>query len=156
MQIKLTAIATVFAAICLALAGPSAAPTEAGFRSPESLVRNVYAYYGDRSSNLSSGLPRDATTAAQFFDRSLQGPWQLTKNLPYDFLVQSPTWKLGAISISILRKQFDKTYVAAAFDNQGRAVTLNFILVNGPDGWVILDVESPHDSLQMFLAQYKN
>ena len=33
---------------------------------------------------------------------------------------------------------------------------LNFIVVNGPDGWVILDVESPHDSLRMFLAQYKN
>jgi len=28
--------------------------------------------------------------------------------------------------------------------------------VNGPDGWVISDVESPHDSLRMFLAQYKN
>jgi len=36
----------------------------------------------------------------------------------------------------------------------GRAVTLNFILVNGPDGWVIADVESPQDSLRMFLAQY--
>jgi hypothetical protein len=36
-------------------------------------------------------------------------------------------------------------------DNQGRAVALNFIVVNGPDGWVILDAESPHDSL-MFLA----
>ena len=29
----------------------------AGFRSPESLVRNVYAHYGDGSSNLSNGLP---------------------------------------------------------------------------------------------------
>ena len=75
---------------------------------------------------------------------------------PYAFLVQSTTWKLGAVSISILRKQFDKTYVAAIFDNQGRAVTLNFILVNGPDGWVITDVESPHDSLRMFLDQFKN
>jgi hypothetical protein len=28
--------------------------------------------------------------------------------------------------------------------------------VNGPDGWVISDVESPHDSLRMFLAQYRN
>ena len=43
-----------------------------------------------------------------------------------------------------------------AFDNQGRRVTLNFILVDGPDGWVITDVESPHDSLRMFLAQYRN
>jgi hypothetical protein len=33
-------------------------------------------------------------------------------------------------------------------------VALNFILVNGPDGRVIADVESPHDSLRMFLAQY--
>ena len=155
MQIKLTAIATVISAACLALAGPCAETAEAGFRSPESLVRNVYAYYGDRSSDLSSGLPRDAATAAQFFDRSLQAAWRSSKNQPYDFLVQSPTWKLGAVSISIVRKQFDKTYVAAAFENQGRAITLNFILVNGPDGWVILDVESPHDSLRMFLAQYK-
>ena len=43
-----------------------------------------------------------------------------------------------------------------AFDNSGRPVTLNFILTDGPDGWVILDVESPHDSLRMFLAQYRN
>ena len=129
---------------------------EAGFRSPESLVRNVYAYYGDRSSDLSSGLPRDAATASQFFDPSLRGVWGSQQKQPYDFLVQSPTWKLGAVSISILRKQFDKTYVAVAFDNHGRAVTLNFILVNGPDGWVITDVESPHNSLRMFLDQHRN
>ena len=79
-----------------------------------------------------------------------------TEEQPYDFLVQSTTWKLGAISISILRKQFDKTYVAVAFDNNGRAVTLNFIVVNGPDGWVIADVESPHDSLRLFLGHYRN
>ena len=46
--------------------------------------------------------------------------------------------------------------VLLAFDNNSRAVTLNFIVVNGPDGWVISDVESPHDSLRMFLAQYRN
>ena len=117
---------------------------------------NVYAYYGDRSSDLSSGLPRDAATARQFFDRSLRAAWISSKGQPYDFLVQSAIWKLGAVSISIVRKQFDKTYVAAGFANQGRAVTLNFIVVNGPDGWVILDVESPHNSLRMFLAQYRN
>lgn len=131
-------------------------PVEGGFRSPESVVRNVYAYYGDRSSELSSGLPRDAVTARQFFDQSLRGAWSLSRNPPYDFFVQSPSWKLGAVAISILRKQFDKTYVAAAFVNHDRPVTLNFILVKGPDGWVISDVESPHDSLRMFLAQYKN
>ena len=146
----------VLAAMLVALAGLGVATVEAGFRSPESLVRNVYAYYGDRSSDLSSGLPRDSATARQFFDRSLQGAWSHSSNRSYDFLVQSPTWKLGAVSISILRKQFDKTYVAVAFDNNGRAITLNFIVAEGPDGWVISDVESPHDSLRMFLAQYGN
>jgi hypothetical protein len=140
----------------LMLASASLSASQAGFRSPESLVRNVYAYYGDRSSELSSGLPRDADAARQFFDPSLREAWLSSKKTPYDFMVQSPTWKLGAISISILRKQFDKTYVVASFDNRGHAVIMNFVLVNGPDGWVIYDVESPHDSLRAFLAQYKN
>jgi hypothetical protein len=146
----------VVGTLLVLLAGIGPSTVQAGFRSPESLVRNVYAYYGDRSSDLSSGLPRDPATARQFFDQSLRGAWSSLRDQPYDFLVQSPTWKLGAVSIAILRKQFDKTYVAVGFDNNGRAVTLNFIVVNGPDGWVISDVESPHDSLRMFLAQYRN
>jgi hypothetical protein len=145
-----------FQGVLLIWLGLVAATAEAGFRSPESLVRNVYAYFGDRSSGLSSGLPHDPDTARQFFDPGLLATWLSSTAQPYDFFVQSPTWKLGGISISILRKQFDKTYVAAAFDNNGRAVTLNFILVDGPDGWVITDVESPHDSLRMFLAQYRH
>ena len=149
-------MAKVVGTLLVLLAGLGLSTVQAGFRSPESLVRNVYAYYGDRSSDLSSGLPRDPVTARQFFDQSLRGAWSSLKDQPYDFLVQSPTWKLGAVSIAILRKQFDKTYVAVAFDNNSRAVTLNFIVVNGPDGWVISDVESPHDSLRMFLLQYKN
>jgi hypothetical protein len=137
------------------LAGLGIATVEGGFRSPESLVRNVYAFYGDRSSELSNGLPRDIATGRQFFDPSLRQAWHSLGKPPYDFLVQSPTWKLGAISILILRKQFDKTYLTVAFDNEGRPVTMNFILVNGPEGWVIYDVESPHDSLRAFLAQYR-
>jgi hypothetical protein len=156
MQIKRADMARLFGAFLLAFAGLAIPRVEAGFRSPESLVRNVYAYYGDRSSDLSSGLPRDSATAQQFFDRSLRGAWSASKHAPYDFLVQSPTWKIGAVAISILRRQYDKTYVAVAFDNQGRPVTLNFILVKADDGWVISDVESPHDSLRMFLAQYRN
>jgi hypothetical protein len=146
----------ILAAFLALLAGLSASTAGAGFRSPESLVRNVYAYYGDRSSDLSNGLPRDSATARQFFDPSLQAAWISLRKEPYDFLVQSAVWKLGAVSISILRKQFDKTYVAVAFDNNGRGVALNFIVVNGPGGWVISDVESPHDSLRMFLAQHRS
>jgi hypothetical protein len=146
----------VFAISLGLLAALGSGAAWAGFRSPESLVRNVYAYYGDRSSELSSGLPRDTATARQFFDQSLRGAWRPSRTQPYDFFVQSPTWKIGAVAISILRRQYDKTYVAVAFDNNGRAVTLNFILVNGADGWVISDIESPHDSLRAFLAQYRN
>jgi hypothetical protein len=137
-------------------AGFAVMPLEAGFRSPESLVRNVYAHYGQGSPGFSGGLPRDSDTAAQFFDQGLRQAWTSAKNLPYDFLVQSKSWKLSGITTSIIRRQYDKTYVAAAFSNSGRAVTLNFIVVNSPDGWVIADVESPHDSLRMFLAQYRN
>jgi len=146
----------ILKAILVLLAGSGISMAEAGFRSPESLVRNVYAYYGSGAPDLSKGLPRDDATARQFFDPSLRTPWRSVRSEPYDFMVQSPTWKLGAVSISILRRQFDKTYVAVAFDNTGRAVTLNFILVNSPEGWLISDVESPHDSLRMFLDQFKN
>ena len=133
----------------------AAAPAEAGFRSPESLIRNVYAYYGNGASELSRGLPRDAETARQFFDPTLRKAWIAPRDAPYDFLVQSPTWKLGPVAIAVLRKQFDKTYVAVSFDNRGRPITLNFIVVNGPDGWIISDVESPHDSLRLFLDQFR-
>lgn len=144
----------VFTAILALFCGMAAA--SAGFRTPESLVRNVYAYYGSGTPEFSRGLPRDEATIARFFDPSLRKAWRALRNEPYDFLVQSPTWKLSPVTISVWRRQFDKTYVAASFDNQGRAVTLNFILVNGPDGWLITDVESPHDSLRMFLEQFKN
>jgi len=154
MQIKLMTTVRFLAAITLLLVW-LASPVQAGFRSPESLIRNVYAYYGLGASEFSKGLPRDPQTARQFFDQSLRAAWSAPRDQPYDFLVQSPAWKLGPVSIAILRRQFDKTYVAVAFDNQGRAVTLNFIVVNGSDGWVIADVESPHDSLQMFLAQFR-
>ncbi|MDN3279118.1 hypothetical protein QWJ07_32975 [Frankia sp. RB7] len=146
---ELAGIVAVFAGLWLAAA-------EAGFRTPESLVRNVYAYYGEGAPELSKGLPRDDATARKFFDPSLRKAWSAPRTEPYDFLVQSPNWKLGPIAITILRKQYDKTYVAANFDNHGRPVTLNFILVNGPEGWLIADVESPHDSLRMFLEQFRN
>jgi hypothetical protein len=146
---ELAGIVALFAGLWLAAA-------EAGFRTPESLVRNVYAYYGQGAPELSKGLPRDAATARQFFDPSLRKAWSAPRTEPYDFLVQSPNWKLGPVAIAILRKQYDKTYVAANFNNHGRPVTLNFILLNGPEGWLITDIESPHDSLRMFLEQFRN
>ena len=145
----------IIATILIFLAGLAALPAQAGFRSPESLIRNVYAYYGKGSAEHSKGLPHNAETAEQFFDRSLRSAWVAPRSQPYDFLVQGESWKLGPVSIAALRKQFDKTYVEVSFDNGGRAVTLNFIVVKGADGWVISDVESPHDSLRLFLAQFK-
>ena len=137
------------------LAGFLAPPAKAGFRSPESLVRNVYAFYGKGSSDLSKGMPHNAETAEQFFDRGLRSLWVAPRDAPYDFFVQSPSWKIGPVSTKILRTQFDKTYVTVNFDNNGRAVSLNFVVVKGLDGWVITDIESEHDSLRLFLAQFK-
>jgi hypothetical protein len=141
--------------ILMLYAGFGVMPLEAGFRSPESLIQNVYAYYGQGSPGFSGGLPHDSDTARRFFDPGLQTGWASSKRLPFDFFVQGTSWKLGAVYTTILRKQYDRTYIAVAFSNGGRAVTLNFIVVNGPDG-VITDVESPHDSLRMFLAQHRN
>jgi hypothetical protein len=146
---------TLLAAIAIWIAGFAALPAQAGFRTPESLIRNVYGFYGKGSAEHSKGLPHNAETAEQFFDRSLRSAWAAPRNQPYDFLVQSENWKLGPVSIATSRKQFDKTYVEVNFDNSGRAVTLNFIVVKGADGWVISDVESSHDSLRLFLAQFK-
>ena len=50
-------MAKVVGTLLVLLAGLGLQAVQAGFRSPESLIRNVYAYYGDRSSDLSSGLP---------------------------------------------------------------------------------------------------
>jgi hypothetical protein len=151
-----TAMVKFVLTILMLYVGFGVMPLEAGFRSPESLIRNVYAHYGQGSPGFSDGLPHDSDTARRFFDSGLQTGWASSKRLPYDFFVQGTAWKLGAVSAIILRKQYDKTYVAVAFSNGGRAVTLNFIVVNGPDGWVITDVESPHDSLRVFLAQHSN
>jgi len=143
------------AVIAIWIAGFAALPAQAGFRSPESLIRNVYGFYGKGSAEHSKGLPHNAETAEQFFDRSLRSAWVAPRNQTYDFLVQGESWKLGPVSIATSRKQFDKTYVEVSFDNGGRAVTLNFVVVNEPGGWVISDIESPHDSLRLFLAQFK-
>ena len=67
----------------------------------------------------------------------------------FDVATGQPAWRTA-------REEIPSWSTPAIFDNNGRAVTLNFILINGPDGWVIADVESPHDSLRMFLAQYRN
>ena len=127
-------------------------PAQAGFRSPESLIRNVYAYYGKGASESLEGIaaqtprPRDSSSTAACAAR---GPRRAMQ--PYDFLVQSESWKLGPVSIAILRKQFDKTYVDGRLRQSAAApITLNFIVVKGPDGWVISDVESPHDSCGCF------
>ena len=87
--------------IALLLSGIGIAVAEAGFRSPESLVRNVYAYYGKGSSDFSQGLPRDGATAEQFFDPRLRKAWSSLNHEPYDFLVQSTSWQLRAVSISV-------------------------------------------------------
>ena len=70
--------------------------------------------------------------------------------------MQSPSWKIGPVTIEVTRTQFDRTYVAANFDNNAKPVSLNFIVVKTSDGWVIYDVETTHDSLRLFLQQLKD
>ena len=149
MKPSLSALALVIAAAFV----PSIA--SAGFRTPQSLVQNLYAWYGDGSPDYSHGLPHDETTARQFFHPSLVRGWVELTPQPFDFLVQATAWKLGAVAITGTIKQYDRTYVRVAFVNQGKPVALNIVIVNGDDGWVISDVESTHDSLTEFLGRLK-
>ncbi len=127
----------------------------AGFRTPQSLVQNLYAWYGDGSPDYSHGLPRDEITARRFFQPSLARAWMDETPRPFDFLVQATSWKIGSVAITGTIKQFDRTYVRVAFVNHDKPVALNIVMVNGDDGWVIADVESTHDSLTGFLARLK-
>jgi hypothetical protein len=147
--------AGLFALILAVVASLDSPPAFAGFRSPQSLVQNLYAHYGDGSPDYSHGLPRDEATARLFFQPSLARAWLDPSPRPFDFLVQATSWKIGAVAITGTIKQFDKTYVRVAFMNRDKPVALNIVIVNGDDGWVITDVESTHDSLASFLARLK-
>src|SRR5437868_764798 len=107
----------------------AASPAQAGFRTPESLVRNVFAYYGSGDPELSQGLPRDEATARQFFDGALSRVWTDPSPRPFDFIVQATSWKLGPFAITATIRQYDRTYLSVAFTNRGRPVTLNFVAV---------------------------
>jgi hypothetical protein len=155
-RVRRTAARSMLMVLVMAATDLSLQAAHAAFQTPESLVRNVYAYYGESSPGFTGGLPRDPETAKQFFDPGLLRQWTAAKSPPYDFFVQSRTWKIGAVSIAVLRKEFDRTYVTVNFSNRDKPVTLNFIVVKDRDGWLIYDVETPHDSLRMFLSQFRN
>jgi hypothetical protein len=144
---------TTALAISLSILGTL--PALAGFRTPQSLVQNLYAWYGDGSPDLSRGLPRDEAAARLFFQPALARAWMDDAPRPFDFLVQATSWKIGAVTITGTIKQFDRTYVRVAFANRDRPVALNIVIVNSDDGWLISDVESTHDSLTSFLARLK-
>ncbi|MGY4371596.1 hypothetical protein ACVW1A_007661 [Bradyrhizobium sp. LB1.3] len=90
------------AGIVSLLAGFWQATAEAGFRTPESVVRNVYAHYGQARRSVRKAChgmpppPRNSST-------SLCNVWSMPRVEPYDFLVQSPSWKLGPVAIAIIR-----------------------------------------------------
>ena len=127
----------------------------AGFRTPQSLVQNLYAWYGDGSPDYSHGLPHDEATARQFFHPSLVRGWVELTPQPFDFLVQATSWKIGPVAITGTIRQFDRTYVRVVFTNRDRPVALNIVIQESDDGWVISDVESTHDSLVGFLFRLR-
>jgi hypothetical protein len=145
---------TAMLLVAAALLCPQAA--FAGFRTPQSLVQNLYAFYGDGSPDYSRGLPHDEATARRFFHGSLVRGWVDLAPLPFDFLVQATSWKIGPVAITGTIRQFDRTYVRVAFTNRDRPVALNIVIQQSDDGWVISDVESTHDSLVGFLLRLRS
>ena len=142
-------------AVAIGLSILGSFPALAGFRTPQSLVQNLYAYYGEGSPDLSHGLPRDEITARRFFQPALARAWMDDGPRPFDFVVQATSWKIGAVAITGTIKQFDRTYVRVAFVNQDKPVALNIVIVRDDDGWLISDIESTQDSLTGFLGRLK-
>src|SRR5689334_1045955 len=83
----------------------------AGFRSPQSLVQNLFAYYGNGSPEYSQGLLREQAIARNFFEPALARAWLDPSPRPFDFLVQATSWKLGPVTIAGTIRQFDRTYL---------------------------------------------
>jgi hypothetical protein len=148
---KSSAVVAMLTAVGLSY--PQAAA--AGFRTPQSLVQNLYAWYGEGSPDFSHGLPHDEAIARRFFQAPLARAWMDDTQRPFDFLVQSTSWKIGTVAITGTIKQYDRTYVRVAFVNKDKPVALNIVIVRDDDGWVIADVESTQDSLTGFLARLK-
>ncbi len=146
-----TAAATALA-LFLGAVSAAAGVQIAGIAGP-----HVYAITAAAPPNCPRACRTTPRPRPKFFDPSLRSAWMAPRREPYDFLVQG--FQLEA------RRHLDRGtaqavrrghYLDVAFSNQGRAVRLNFIVVNGPDGWVISDIESPHDSLRAFLVQHRN
>src|SRR3974377_517637 len=93
----------IFVAILLLVAGVGTSLAEAGFRSPESLVRNVYAYYGSGAPGYSKGLPHDVATAQKFFDPSLRTASTAPHTEPPAFFVSDPAHPLDRAPPRALR-----------------------------------------------------
>ena len=149
----------ISALIAMLLAGfgmlcPQAA--SAGFRTPQSLVQNLYAWHGDGSPDYSHGLPHDEATARQFFHPSLARGLVDLAPQPFDFLVQATSWSIGPVVITGTIRQFDRTYVRVVFANRDRPVALNIVIRESDDGWLISDIESAHDSLVGFLFRLRS
>jgi hypothetical protein len=157
----MTRTAAISAAlVALAVAGPT--PADAGFKTPESLIQNLYAFYGDRSSELSSGFPRDPAIYRAFYSRELEQLALAAKPVQHDFFIQDWTWKSPLI-VRTVRTSKDgliddlvfrpgsPEYLSVVFRNMDRHVYLMFELVRGADGWRIGDVIGKSGSYRNFL-----
>jgi hypothetical protein len=142
-------------AMLAAAMGFGASRTEAGFRSEQSLVQNLFAYYGRGSGEYSAGLPRDAATARQFFHPALARLWLDPSPRPFDFIVQATSWKIGPVAITGTIRHYDRTYLRVAFQNRDKPIVLDLVIVKDDDGWVIADIDSSYDSLAAFLTRIR-
>jgi len=152
-QCQTTAAVAAMAACCACLGSTAA---EAGFGSTESLVNNLFAYYGKGSPEYSAGLPRDEVTARRFFHPALARLWLAPSPRPFDFLVQAASWRIGPVAITGTIKHYDRSFVRVAFRNGDKPIVLNIVTVKGDDGWVIADVESTYDSLTSYLTRLRD
>jgi len=109
-RIKRAAMRRLFGAILVLLAVSASTTAEADSVRRKSLVRNVYGYYGDRTSDLSSGLRATPSRRSTVFSTRACGRHGIVRSICRTiFLSRVRTGSSARVSISILRRQFDRT-----------------------------------------------
>jgi hypothetical protein len=140
------ALAAVAAALWLSVTGLA----QAQGKPPEETIKAIYAFYNGADSK---GFPGDAKTAARFFEPGLARLWTRAKNIDADFFIQGQDFELGPVTTGAARVQGKRAFVPVSFTNFKKPVSLEFEMIEGPEGWRVYNVKAGKATLRDSLAK---
>jgi hypothetical protein len=139
-------LAAVAAALWLSFTPPAHAQSKA----PDETIKAIYAFYAGANAK---GFPNDAKTAAQFFEPGLARLWTRAKNIDADFFIQGQDFELGPVTTGAPRVQGKRAFVPVSFTNFKKPVSLEFEMIESPDGWRVYNVKAGRATLRDSMAK---